>query len=348
MITKYNLYKESLLNKEILLKNIKEVRNSKPSLEFDNKYGTNLSQEYKFPFDLSADEVWNIISYDIKYYDKYNKDSKQMILLLNSFTNDYFPYVDFNKIDINEKAQILNGMSSGFNKDDIIWFVIDKMYYYKNNNVNNEIEKFPKQIQDDIHWVLSPKTLNKLKELTLQTNESLLNKIKGPSEEEIYNNLEKMSPGKMLIKSVNMEYMKGIKHAINLGANINELTSTTFELLMHHLYQSNETELLYNCIEKYFIKKVNNKQYYFYSCVYGYFEGVKNALEKYNIKPIWNDGGLYGAIKFNNIDIVIYLLKRFESTQNAYEWENEAKEIAYKLNNRNVLDYIYKNNGHDI
>ena len=57
--------------------------------------------------------------------------------------------------------------------------------------------------------------------------ESLLNKIKGPSEEEVYNNLEKMSPEKMLIKSVNMEYMKGIKHAINLGANINKLTSTT-------------------------------------------------------------------------------------------------------------------------
>lgn len=163
---KYKEYiKESLLNKETLLNGIIEVRNFKPSVLFDEKYGTSISQEYKFPFDLTADEVWNIIDYDNKYYDKYHKLSKKFMKLFNNFTNEYFPYVDFNTIDDNTKNAILCGMSSGFNKDDIIWFSIKNMFYGINHEVNNEVNKFPKEIQDDIQWVMSPNTLKKIKKI---------------------------------------------------------------------------------------------------------------------------------------------------------------------------------------
>jgi hypothetical protein len=147
MIKNYKLFKESLLDnislteKERLLKNIKHVENEKPSMDFDIKYGTKLSQEYKFPFGLTADEVWDIYVYNIKYMKK-NKLTPQMMTLVINFTNDYFPFVVFKNItNAADRMDILGGMSSGFNKDDIIWFVIDKMYAYKNSEVKNELIK---------------------------------------------------------------------------------------------------------------------------------------------------------------------------------------------------------------
>lgn len=172
---------EEILNKETILKGIKEVINFKPTIIFDEKYGTNLSQIYNFPFGLTADEVWNIISYSNKYYDKYKKESNKLIDVLNNLSEEHFPYTDLSNLDINQKIDLLFGMSSCFNSDDIIWFVVNGIKYSDNTKINYELNKLPREVVDDIQWVVSPKTLIKLKELTLQTNESLLNKIKGQS-----------------------------------------------------------------------------------------------------------------------------------------------------------------------
>lgn len=43
----------------LLLENDQEV-NTKPSRDFDEIYGTNLSQTYDFGNNLSSDDVWNL------------------------------------------------------------------------------------------------------------------------------------------------------------------------------------------------------------------------------------------------------------------------------------------------
>lgn len=154
---------EEILNKETILKGIKEVINFKPTIIFDEKYGTNLSQIYNFPFGLTADEVWNIISYSNKYYDKYKKESNKLIDVLNNLSEEHFPYTDLSNLDINQKIDLLFGMSSCFNSDDIIWFVVNGIKYSDNTKINYELNNFPNEVVNDIQWVVSPKTLIKLK-----------------------------------------------------------------------------------------------------------------------------------------------------------------------------------------
>lgn len=140
------------------------ISNHKPAVEFDEYFGTNLSQKYKFPDNLTDDEVWKI---HVDCRDNDNCDKFDNIL--NKLDYSYFPYKGIELLSNDDKYQILLGMASGFNYDDIVWFSIDKMCHYKNTEVNAEIEKLPQYIERKIQWVLSPKTLEKLKKgLTLK------------------------------------------------------------------------------------------------------------------------------------------------------------------------------------
>ena len=160
-IKKFKEYNK--LSKDYFTNGIEKVKNAKPAVNFDRKYGTKLSQEYNFPFGLTADEVWNLISYNNKFYDKNEKDSQKLIQFSNNLTKEHFPYTDLSKLNINQKMNLLFGMSSCFNSDDIIWFVINGINYSKNTKINNEIKKLSKQVIYDIEWVVSPNTLIKLK-----------------------------------------------------------------------------------------------------------------------------------------------------------------------------------------
>lgn len=52
-------------------------------------------------------------------------------------------------------------------------------------------------------------------------NESLRDKMKPKSDEEILKELGNLSPDEMLLQSINYEYINGVKLAIEKGANIN-------------------------------------------------------------------------------------------------------------------------------
>lgn len=172
IIKEYNKFVNKKIDKNYLLSGIKEFKNFKPSKFFDSKYGTTLSQDYTFPFDLTADEVYGIIRYDIDYYKKHNVESEKYEILIDNLTNEYFPYVNFDDIDKRQKECILSGMASCFNSDDIIWFSVYEMFAYKNIEVNSETDKFPKVIEKDIQWVMSPSTLSNMKK-QLKKNEFL-------------------------------------------------------------------------------------------------------------------------------------------------------------------------------
>ena len=127
--------------------------NCKPAVEFDERYGTSISQEWKFPFDHSADDVWKNIQ------GKDYRGTSRFGLYLDALTVDHFPYEHLDKLDYDQKCDILMGMCSGFNIDDILYFSVDKIYAYKNKHVSDELDSMG-LIQE---WVVSEKTLVKIK-----------------------------------------------------------------------------------------------------------------------------------------------------------------------------------------
>lgn len=135
--------------------------NIKPSRIFDKEFGTSLSQRYKFPDNLYEDEVWKIIEDSNKVYG-YDR-SERVKNLIKKLNYGHFPYMCVEYLDDNVKYKILCGMASCFNYDDIVWFSINGVYAYNNDDVNNELKKYP-NINKHIGWVVSPKTLKKIKE----------------------------------------------------------------------------------------------------------------------------------------------------------------------------------------
>jgi len=174
-----------------------------------------------------------------------------------------------------------------------------------------------------------------------QFNEGILDKLTGPSEEEFWNNIKGLHPTEKLRKSIGAEYLYGINYALNHGAELNQLGIFLIRKLLRILNNNDEKELLFKCIEDYYDDKNDKTYYYLFSCMYGYLNGVKNGISKVLIKSNYFSG-LELAIKFNRLNIVDFLITKFESTSTAYDWESKAKEYAEKYNNREVLDYFLK------
>lgn len=158
-IKKFRLIKENI---ERFLK-VKKIENYKPSRHFDQKFGTSISGYYKFPFGLDEDVVWSVI---LPYHLK--RENEELTKdILNEFTSVHFPYVNIEKLDEETKLQILMGMCSGFNKDDIIWWSI-----YNNRGLHHEENKKimslfslkfgPSFYMSHVNWLPSRKTFNKI------------------------------------------------------------------------------------------------------------------------------------------------------------------------------------------
>ncbi len=183
--------------------------------------------------------------------------------------------------------------------------------------------------------------LNKIKITMIKKykifKESLLNHLEGPSEEEIWNNIKDTSPYNILLKSLGMNYFYGVKYALNKNISLEGLGRSTIGKLLNILYENGEKDIVYKYINN--IGKLDSYRY-FYSCMYGYLDGVKDWFSNpVNINRN-NYNGLELAIKYNQQEIVEYIINRFESTQYAYEWESRAKDYAYRYNNRGVLDFF--------
>lgn len=130
--------------------------NRKPSLEFDEKYGTHLSQEYEFPGGYSSDEINEMIH---KWLDA-NEYYEELSDIIDKLDYGYFPYDGITSLSQKIKFDVLFGMASGFNVDDIVWFSVKKVMAYMNKDVDRELNKMKIK---DVYWVMSPSTLEKLK-----------------------------------------------------------------------------------------------------------------------------------------------------------------------------------------
>lgn len=142
-----------------------------------------LSTRWLFPLGLSESEVWNICDSVMTNPELDNQENyKTLKLLADDLTYDFFPYKGIEELPENTKFDILAGMSSGYNFDDIVWFSIDKKTFEHPDSKSvrdcmmlefgidvglgwKELKPGNKKMQPSIGWVPSQSTLDKLREM---------------------------------------------------------------------------------------------------------------------------------------------------------------------------------------
>jgi hypothetical protein len=145
-----------------------EKYNFKPSLTFDKKYGTSVSKtDWVFPNGYTADEVYDKIIYPL--INRENKKNWERVdNYIAKLNRSNFDYPKFNSLSEDDLWSVLNGMVSGFNYDDIVYFITKWDYTNpvesnKNKKTQNELVKLGVN-ERDIRWIVSQKTFLKLKE----------------------------------------------------------------------------------------------------------------------------------------------------------------------------------------
>jgi len=171
------LYKAKDLIGRLLLK---DKYNAKPSLSFDREFGTEISQKYNYPFGLSENKIWRVIN-------NCSDGSEKNCILVKKIVDklgDYFPYPDYSNLPFEKKVDILQGMVSNFNYDDIVSFSIEGKTG-ENNELEDEVDKLQNKLNYIFRWVPSKQTIDKIKKsMNLQEQirkvlrEELLNETK--------------------------------------------------------------------------------------------------------------------------------------------------------------------------
>jgi len=139
-----------------LVKKHREV-NEKPSVNFDNLYGTELSQQYDFGDNLTSDDVW-----DMWVKCREDEDCTDILNLSERLTT-IFPYIDTNNLTTRQKIEILMGMASEYNPFDIVSFAVHKIYGDNNVEQKRLVKQLPNEVADNIRWVLSPESIQQIR-----------------------------------------------------------------------------------------------------------------------------------------------------------------------------------------
>ena len=154
---------------------LKDKYNAKPSLSFDREFGTEISQKYNYPFGLSENKIWRVI-------DNCNDGSEKNCILVKKIVDklgDYFPYPDYNNLPFEKKVDILQGMVSNFNYDDIVSFSIEGKTG-ENNELEDEVDKLQNKLNYIFGWVPSKQTIDKIKKsMNLQEQISRMKSMMG-------------------------------------------------------------------------------------------------------------------------------------------------------------------------
>lgn len=135
----------------------RKEENFKSATHFDNLYGTNLSHRYEFLDNLNSDDVW-----DIWVDCRDGGDCEKMLYLINNLQS-MFPYYDITKLDPNKRAEIIMGMASEYNPSDIISFTVHGLTYSDNVEQKRLEKLLPKEITDNMRWVLSPESIQQVR-----------------------------------------------------------------------------------------------------------------------------------------------------------------------------------------
>lgn len=179
--------------------------------------------------------------------------------------------------------------------------------------------------------------------------ESLLNKLDGPSEEEVFNRLSKMKPKNMLFKSAEIGFLPGIKKAIELGAKFND--TITIE---HNSGECHEEDILdvisknghfniFDDVYKYF-KRDNVKkdisllnELLINSCESGNIKLAKKILEMGAKVYTRNNSPLITASEYGHLELVKFLL---DNGAYIHANHNDALKEAIKNNHNDVVEFL--------
>lgn len=177
------------------------------------------------------------------------------------------------------------------------------------------------------------------------------NNLKEPSSEELLSILSKQNPEKILYTSIKIDFFDGIKYVLNdKKVKIYLLGFSLFKKLLKILDNYNEKDLLFDVMNKYFTysnsqHKEDLESYYLLSCMYGYIDGIIDALSNRGVEV---DARSYLAIeiaiKYNRLDVVMFLLNYTKDTDIYNNFISVAKEylITHNINNKEIKNYLYK------
>lgn len=165
-------------------------------------------------------------------------------------------------------------------------------------------------------------------------NEGINHLLVGPTEEEIWNDIKDLQPQDMLYKSYDIKYDKGIKYAIEQGADYTKLTNM-FNYVVKLLNLSNEDVIEFMKLQgnnSGDILRISSYLHFKYgtdyaisngalegltpnnllikSCKIGYLDGVKRALRKRANINANNGQPLTISETYNKYDIMKYLIEQ--------------------------------------
>jgi hypothetical protein len=159
---------------------------NRPSEKIEKKHNLPkglLSADWKFPSGFSEAEVWHLCDSVLSNPENNNQSNYDKLeIIAKDLDYNFFPYKGVEDLPINVKFDILSGMSSGYNFDDIVWFSIDRKTFSHPESKEvrdcfkdefgidvgisfDEIKPGIKKMIPAIGWVPSLNTLNKLREM---------------------------------------------------------------------------------------------------------------------------------------------------------------------------------------
>lgn len=150
---------------ESQLKKLIEAKyfNYKPARDFDSYYNSNIAQTYEFPGGLSSDDAWDVIQ---DCWEK--RECVSLFALIQNLSEEHFPYPGVEYLEDEMKADILMGMASELNFDDVVHYAIKGQNGLHDKAFNKFHASQKPSIQNRLQWISSPKTRKKIQKILKQ------------------------------------------------------------------------------------------------------------------------------------------------------------------------------------
>ena len=353
-------YLEYCNDNNLEIPTMKEIEKSYPSVYpqellhtsiiANNKKGVNLALENKADINFLAIPLFYAIfnnRYDMmKYLIELGAD-------VNGHNGDPLVHAaKFNRFKF-VKYLLKKGANPNLNKQAILYAeqnddkrIINLLNEYKDKLQESLLNKLDGPNEEEIKNKFLSGEINIVKYIEFCKE----NNLKEPSSEELLSILSNKTPEEIISTSIKIDFFDGIKYVLNnKNIKIHLLTFSLFKRLLILLNEYNEKELLFDVIDKYFIysnteHKLDLESYYLLSCTYGYIDGIIDALSNRGVEV---DARSYLAIelavKYNRLDVIKFLLNYTKGTDVYNIFISVANEylITHNIDNKEIKNYLY-------
>lgn len=361
MLKKYNEYiNESLLNRlegptqQEIIENFKNNPDKLLRYSIDNEYleGVELA--------LENGANPNVDNYSLFLYNR--KDKEKIIDLLFEYSNIPRSENDLTKIlfnNIEPEYSNSDGVVKYKNEYGVLFYftvfgsdnyleIPNNVYYLFFNVYNKSKQEIHTLFEHhfnlpnfNIHISISSSfKIEKLLYDNLKgLNESLLNHLNGPNEDDVFNHFKNSGNyDKLMRYSIETFFIKGIKYVIDeIGINPNKYSFEIlkqFDLYTKEMYESG--------IIKYLLEKgldISKSSYKIFRicCYYGYYDLVKTLLEKGAPAMVLNNQPIYQAAMNGHLNVV-KILHEYGADIHALETDAPLR-FAAVMGHKDVVEY---------